>query len=201
MFDLEHAKSRIFDRVHRTGEQVKNDLPKWVDRVVKSEAWKKALDASGKPFATVGEWLVSNYPLGPGVGQGRYTIKYEELIALCEDNFPELMKLLKDSRPKRKRGGDRGNQYTGGKVDNINIAKRPAGTSRQYIEERLQREYKAVWKDYLAGKYKSARQAGIAAGFVRDGHNPSDRLRSYWKKADKKQRKEFLRWIESEDAK
>lgn len=197
MFDLEHAKSRIFDRVHRTGEQVKNDLPKWVDRVVKSEAWKKALDASGKPFATVGDWLVSNYPLGPGVGQGRYTIKYEELISLCEDNFPELMKLLKDSRPKRKNGRPSKKET----VYNININPRPVGTSRQYIEERLQREHKAIWKDYLAGKYKSARQAGIAAGFVRDGHNPADRLRSYWKKADKKQRKEFLKWIESEDAK
>lgn len=199
MFDLEHAKSRIFDRVHRTGEQVKNDLPKWVDRVVKSEAWKKALDASGKPFATVGDWLVSNYPLGPGVGQGRYTIKYEELISLCEDNFPELMKLLKDSRPKRKNGGDRKSKEIS--VYNVNTDPRPVGNSRQYIEERLQREHKAIWKDYLAGKYKSARQAGIAAGFVRDGHNPADRLRSYWKKADKKQRKEFLKWIESEDAK
>jgi hypothetical protein len=197
MFDLEHAKSRIFDRVHRTGEQVKNDLPKWVDRVVKSEAWKKALDASGKPFATVGEWLVSNYPLGPGVGQGRYTIKYEELISLCEDNFPELMKLLKDSRPKRKNGRPSKEET----VDNVNSYGRSTGNSRQYIEERLQREHKAIWKDYLAGKYKSARQAGIAAGFVRDGHNPADRLRSYWKKADKKQRKEFLKWIESEDAK
>lgn len=197
MFDLEHAKSRIFDRVHRTGEQVKNDLPKWVDRVVKSEAWKKALDASGKPFATVGDWLVSNYPLGPGVGQGRYTIKYEELISLCEDNFPELMKLLKDSRPKRKNGRPSKEET----VDNVNSSGRSTGNSRQYIEERLQREHKAIWKDYLAGKYKSARQAGIAAGFVRDGHNPADRLRSYWKKADKKQRKEFLKWIESEDAK
>lgn len=197
MFDLEHAKSRIFDRVHRTGEQVKNDLPKWVDRVVKSEAWKKALDASGKPFATVGEWLVSNYPLGPGVGQGRYTIKYEELISLCEDNFPELMKLLKDSRPKRKNGRPSKEET----FDNVKSFEPPTGNSRQYIEERLQREHKAIWKDYLAGKYKSARQAGIAAGFVRDGHNPADRLRSYWKKADKKQRKDFLKWIESEDAK
>lgn len=197
MFDLEHAKSRIFDRVHRTGEQVKNDLPKWVDRVVKSEAWKKALDASGKPFATVGDWLVSNYPFGPGVGQGRYTIKYEELISLCEDNFPELMKLLKDSRPKRKNGRPSKEE----KSLHCNELPAKQGNSRQYIEERLQREHKAIWKDYLAGKYKSARQAGIAAGFVRDGHNPADRLRSYWKKADKKQRKEFLKWIESEDAK
>lgn len=200
MFDLEHAKSRIFDRVHRTGEQVKNDLPKWVDRVVKSEAWKKALDASGKPFATVGDWLVSNYPLGPGVGQGRYTIKYEELISLCEDNFPELMKLLKDSRPKRKRGGDQKSALIKLREPRFDNPPPSPGT-RQYIEERLQREHKAIWKDYLAGKYKSARQAGIAAGFVRDGHNPADRLRSYWKKADKKQRKEFLKWIESEDAK
>jgi hypothetical protein len=202
MLNLENAKNRIFDRVHRTGEEVKNDLPNWVERVVKDGAWKKAKDANGKPFDTVGEWLVSNYPLGPGVGSSRYAIKYEELIALCEDNFPDLCKMLKDNRPTRKRGGDHGNQYTGGKRDNGTDAKRTHGSnSRQYIEERLRREFKKIWKDYLAGVYPSARQAGIAAGFIKDSHDPLQRLRSNWNKASKKQRKEFLEWLESDEAK
>jgi hypothetical protein len=36
-------------------------------------------------------------------------------------------------------GGDRGNQHTGGKVDNVKDATPKTGNSRLYIEERLQR--------------------------------------------------------------
>lgn len=199
MLNLENAKNRIFDRVHRTGEEVKNDLPNWVERVVQDGAWKKAKDANGKPFTTVGEWLVSNYPLGPGVGSSRFAIKYEELISLCEDNFPNLCKLLKDSRPQRKRGGDRRSEDF--KCDNGTIEKRTHGSnSRQYIEERLRREFPAIWKAYLNGEYKSARQAGIAAGFIKDTHDPVMRLKANWRKASKKQRREFLKWMQSEEA-
>lgn len=197
MLNLENAKNRIFDRVHRTGEEVKNDLPNWVERVVQDGAWKKAKDANGKPFNTVGEWLVSNYPLGPGVGSSRFAIKYEELISLCEDNFPNLCKLLKDSRPQRKNGGDRKSSEIS--VDKVNTDPRPTGNSRQYIEERLRREFPAIWKAYLNGEYKSARQAGIAAGFIKDSHDPLMRLKSNWNKASKSQRNAFFKWIKSQD--
>lgn len=197
MLNLENAKNRIFDRVHRTGEEVKNDLPNWVERVVQDGAWKKAKDANGKPFNTVGEWLVSNYPLGPGVGSSRFAIKYEELISLCEDNFPNLCKLLKDSRPQRKNGGDRKSKEIS--FDNVKTDRPPTGNSRQYIEERLRREFPAIWKAYLNGEYKSARQAGIAAGFIKDSHDPLMRLKSNWNKASKSQRNAFFKWIKSQD--
>lgn len=197
MFNLENAKNIIFNRIHRTGEEIKNDLPNWVNRVVESGAWKDAADADGKHFDSVGEWLVSNYPLGPGVGNGRYAIKYEELISLCEDNFPDLCKLLKDSRPQRKRGGDRRSEDF--KVDKVNLETKPTGNSRQYIEERLKREFASIWKAYLNGEYRSARQAGIAAGFINDTHDPVMRLKANWRKANKKQRREFIKWMQSEE--
>jgi hypothetical protein len=197
MLDIPTATERIFDRVHRTGEEIKNDLPNWVERFIRAKGWSKVIDpATGKPFEDVGKWLIANYPLGPGMGQGRYSINYDEFISLCEDR-PKLKDMLIRFRPKGKRGGDRGNQHTGGKVDNVKDATRKTGNSRLYIEERLQRDHPEIWKEYLDGKLKSARQAGIQAGFVKDTHDPLMRLKANWNKASKKQRKEFLAWIKT----
>jgi hypothetical protein len=200
MFNHENAKKKIFDRVHRTGEELKNDLPNWVNRVVENETWKKSLNPStGKPYANVGEWLTASWPMGPGMGQGKHAITYDEFIVLCE-NRPTLKKLLVESRPRGKRGGDRGNQYTGGKLDNIKDATKPVGgTHRAYLEDRLARDFPTHWQDYIDGKYKSARQAAIAAGFLKDSHNPIDRLMSNWRKASKKQRLEFIKMLNDND--
>ena len=194
MLDLHNATNKIFDRVHRTGEEIKNDLPNWVERFIDAKGWTQAIDPStGKPFANIGQWLVANYPLGPGMGSGRYAITYDEFIALCEDR-PKLKDLLIKHRPKRKRGQPKkSNLYV---VKNTSQVK--TGNSRLYIEERLQRDHPAVWKEYLDGKIKSARQAGIKAGFINDTHDPLMRLKANWKKATKKQRREFLKWAESE---
>jgi hypothetical protein len=190
--DIKHATERIFDRIYTAGEEVKNDLPNWVERVIETEAWRDARNASGKPFKTVGEWLIANYPYGPGCGQGRYAIKYDELIVLC-DARKELKDTLIRYRPKGRRGGDkRSEEY---KVSEPNFEKKPSPYSRVYIEQRLQRDHPEIWQDYLDGKYKSARAAGIAAGFIKDSHDPAMRIRASWKKLSKKQRKEFLEWI------
>lgn len=194
MLDLKNATDKIFDRVHRTGEEIKNDLPNWIERVVSENAWKQSADpATGKPFSDIGQWLIANYPYGPGMGHGRYAIKYDELIALCDDR-PMLKGLLVKHRPKRPNGTHKRKEDA---FDNIK-SKPKTGTSRLYIEERLQRDHKKIWNDYLHGKYKSARQAGIAAGFIKDGHDPFIRIKSSWKRLTKKQRSQFLEWIKEE---
>jgi hypothetical protein len=182
MIDIHAATNKIFDRVHRTGEEIKNDLPNWVERFVEGKGWSKVIDPStSKPFENVGQWLVASYPLGPGMGQGRYSISYDEFIVLCDDR-PKLKDLLVKHRPKGKRGGDRGNQYTGGKGDNITNAKKSHGsTSRLYIEERLQRDHPKVWKQYLNGEFKSARQAGIAAGIFKKPSPEQTALKAFSK--------------------
>jgi hypothetical protein len=198
---------RIFHRVHRTGEEIKNDLPNLIERSIEQEAWKDAVNpATGKPFANAGEWLVARYPLGPGVGHGRFAITYDDCIRLSDDR-PKLKDMLVKHRPKSKSGGNGSNQHTkkdSATVDNVNnclppAAVRKTGNSRLYIEERLERDHAEIWQAYLRGEYKSARQAGIAAGFVKDTHDPLMRLKANWKKATKKQRKEFILWTQKEE--
>ncbi len=193
---LKQATDIIFDRVHRTGEEIKNDLPNWVERVVKNQIWKKAINPSTmQPYTSVGEWLIAHYPMGPGMGQTKHSIGYDEFIALCNDR-PELKSVLIEHRPKGKRGGDRRSEDFKHSNRIIEKARKP-GTSRLYIEERLQRDHKKIWGEYLKGKYKSARQAAIAAGFMVDSHDPLKRLKSNWTKATAKQRKEFLEWMKT----
>lgn len=191
--DLAKATEIIFHRVHRTGEEIKNDLPNWVERVVKDETWKKSINPETmQPYQNVGQWLVAHYPLGPGFGQTRYAISYDEFIALCDDR-PALKELLIQYRPKSK--GGRPKKKTALQSNEVKCRQ---GNSRLYIEERLQRDHKRIWNDYLAGKYRSARQAGIAAGFISDGHDPVMRLKNYWSKASAKQKREFLQWLQSQ---
>jgi hypothetical protein len=199
MFDHTNAVNKIFDRVHRTGEEVKNDLPNWVQRAVDNETWRQSVNpATDKPFASVGEWLVASWPLGPGMGHGEFAITYDEFILLCE-NRPKLKKLLVESRPKRKHGGDRKSDDAI-KFDNIKLDSKPtSGTHRAYLEDRLARDFPTHWQDYIDGKYRSARQAAIAAGFLKDTHNPIDRLLSNWRKATKSQRLEFVKHLDAND--
>lgn len=192
MIDIHAVTNKVFDRVHRTGEEIKNDLPNWVERFVEAEGWTHVIDpATGKPFENVGQWLVANYPNGPGMGDGRFAIGYDEFIALCDDR-PKLKKLLKENRPKRGRGGDRKSKDF--KVSKPNFEKKAAPGSRVYIEERLQRDHPEIWEEYAEGGI-SARQAGIKAGFIKDGHNPLMRLKTYWKKATPAQKRAFKKWL------
>jgi hypothetical protein len=193
MFDVRQATDRIFRRVNRTGEEIKNDLPNNVERFIEAEGWKSVVDpTTGQAFENVGQWLVANYPLGPGMGVGRFSITYDEFIVLCEDR-PKLKDMLIRFRPKRKSGRK--------SVYNVNQLqgepeKAKKGNSRLYIEGRLERDHPEIWQDYLDGKFKSARQAAIQAGFVKDTHDPLMRLKANWNKASKKQRREFLKWVE-----
>ena len=193
MLETKNATKRIFDRVHRTGEEIKNDLPNWVERAIEAKLWESTIDPStGEPFTDLGKWLVANYPLGPGMGQTRYSITYDEFIALCDDR-PTLKDMLVKHRPKGKRGPKQKDNC----FDNVKEIEPPkTGNSRLYIEERLQRDHPAIWEQYLAGEIKSARQAGIKAGFITDTHDPLKRLKSNWSKATARQRKAFMKWTQ-----
>lgn len=192
--DLAKATEIIFHRVHRTGEEIKNDLPNWVERVVKDEAWKKSVNpATMQPYENVGQWLVAHYPLGPGFGQTRYAISYDEFIALCDDR-PALKGLLVQHRPKGKPGKKKASEPS---QDDSAVVRRVAGNSRLYIEQRLQREFPEIWEDYLGGKYPSARQAAIAAGFIKATSSRFESLKQHWQKATSEEKAAFLQWAQN----
>jgi hypothetical protein len=194
MADVNFYTDKIFDRAHRTGEELKNDLPNLIRRAVDLNVWKQRVNpATGKPFATVGQWLVANYPLGPAMGNGRFSVSYDEMITLC-DQHPDVKDMLVKHRPVRAKGRPAKTTDENGYNVTNNADAIERGNSRAYIEQRLSRDFPKIWKDYLNGKFRSARQAAIAAGFIKDTHDPLMRLKAYWNKATKKQRAEFLKW-------
>ena len=66
----------------------------------------------------------------------------------------------------KKHGGDRRSEEA--KQDQDSNGALKAGNGTAYIEARLRRDHPEIAEQLEQGKFKSARQAGIAAGFVKD---------------------------------
>jgi hypothetical protein len=189
-------QERLFKRVHRTGEEIKNDFPNILRACIQYEAWKHFQNEDGKPFENLGEWLVYSFPNGVSMGGTTSAISYEDALQLCKDDR-ELHGLMVKHRPSGGVGGRPSKEQK--PVNKLNgLPKRAMGTSRAYIEQRLQAEFPVIWKQYIRGEFRSARAAGIAAGFIKDTHDPVMRLKANWNKASRKQQNEFLRWLATE---
>jgi len=63
-----------------------------------------------------------------------------------------------------------------------------------YYLERLKIDFPIIYTDYLSGKYSSVREAFIAAGLVK-ATSELNLLKRTWKRANRKERSEFLNWI------
>jgi hypothetical protein len=133
---------------------------------VQNKAWTQFTKADGTTFKDLGEWLVYSFPNGVSMGSDRNSVSYEDALQLCK-NDRELHGLLVQCRPSA--SGEKGGRPKKETVANSNsFPKRHAGsTHRAYIEQRLQREFPKIWQEYVAGNFKSARQAGIAAGIFK----------------------------------
>lgn len=70
----------------------------------------------------------------------------------------------------------------------------PKDRSNSYYLPRLEREHPAIHADWKAGKYRSAREALIAAGLKRD-ENRLNALKAAWKKASRAERRDFAKWV------
>jgi len=65
-------------------------------------------------------------------------------------------------------GGDRrSEQVQQDQLDNINL-KSKGGTQAEYIKARLKRDHPKIAEELEQGQHRSARAAGIAAGFIKD---------------------------------
>ena len=189
-------QDRLFKRIHRTGEEIKNDFPNILRAAIDNKSWEHFSKADGTSFKSLGDWLVYSFPNGLSMGNGSSVISYEDALQLVADRR-DLHGLLVKHRPKGTAGRPKES------VNNVNELnpKRPQGNSRACIEARLQKDFPKIYKRYVNGEIKSARQAGIQAGFVVDGHDPLKRLKSNWKKATTKDRAEFRKWLRTAEAK
>jgi hypothetical protein len=201
--NYEVLQKRLFDRLHRTGEEIKNDFPNILRACVESKAWEQFTRPDGKPFKSLGDWLVYSFPNGCSMGQSENSISYEDALQLCKgERNKDLHAMLVKHRPS-KTGGRRGRptKEQGKSLQSNDLPEQKLGNSRAYIEQRLQRDHPDVFKEYVSGAIKSARQAGIKAGFIKDTHDPLMRLKAYWKKADSEQRAAFKAWLRTKEAK
>lgn len=65
------------------------------------------------------------------------------------------------------------------------------GTSRACIEACLQKDYPNVYQRYVNGEIRSARAAGIEAGFIKDSYDPEMAVRRAWKQLKPSRRTKF----------
>lgn len=201
--DYQVLQKRLFDRVHKTGEEIKNDFPNILRACVNGKVWEHFTRPDGTEFKSLGEWLVHSFPNGCSMGQGENSISYEDALQLCKgDKYKDLHAMLVKHRPS-KTGGKRGRptkEQEEKALQGDDLPKQKLGNSRAYIEQRLQRDHPDVFDEYMNGTIKSARQAGIRAGFIKDTHCPLMRLKSYWRKASKEDRKKFRDWLRTKEA-
>jgi hypothetical protein len=126
-------------------------------RVLKENMWQKRF--IGK-MGTVQEFrrfeeFVTTAPL-EGLGADMALVK-----RICRDD-KETLDLI-DQATQGQHGGDHGNQYTGGKIDNVTLAT-TTGNGEQYALRRLRKDRPDLHAKVL-GNELSAHAAMVEAGF------------------------------------
>jgi hypothetical protein len=186
------------------------DLPRDLGEIHENELWKQWRSSTGIPFESFNDALQANQPHGLGLGQYNGWLSAAHAWALCT-GYPkvrkELLKLAaKEVQPIAK-NGTIGN---GRSFDNIKPTQ--GGTSAGYLLGRIKREANAgnaKAADALArlenGELTSPRLAAIRCGIVKVADSDKDRcpiqrIKMYWKRANKNQRKEFLAWLKTAES-
>ena len=131
-------------------------LPGLMRRIIEEEMWRdRQLSPSRRAtFDTFREFIVSP----PLDGWNEDPDKIESLLR----DDPEVLVMFREAMT-GKHGGDHGNQYTGGKSNNIRLAKTAVGTRRDYTLIRLKNQHAELYERVVAGEL-SANAAAIEAG-------------------------------------
>ncbi len=193
--NFEAIRDHIFDRFHKTGEQVKNDLPNVLRTAIKTKAWLHFNDLEGKPFKNIVDWLQCTYPNGTSMGQGRNVITYEEALKLTEGHS-DVHKALATHVPRR----DVGRPKKGNAASTQHFDMHSRTNTKTGLSLRMSRDFPAFYNDYLNGKYKTITAAAIAAKLIKDDGNIR-RAKSAFRKMTEKEKKEFVAWMKTDDAK
>lgn len=191
-------RDHLFSRIHTTGEQVKNDFPNILRRAIESEAWTHFVNGDGKPFTNLVDWLHCTFPSGPGLGQGRHAITYEEALKLTE-GAADVHRVLAENAPKRKGGRKSKDETIGASTPQFKRHKGQGHSTTAVLQARLAQDKPKFYDAYLDGKYKTITAAATAAGILKDDVNLR-RAKSAYRKMTAKERAEFLKWTKTDAA-
>jgi hypothetical protein len=190
----DHIRRLIVGIVTRSGHDVKVSLPSLLREAIRDQLWKQLRRADGSRYTNAVDWLEDGLPNGCLVGVDRAYFSKEELAQIIAD--------LGDSKATRtilktlQSSSNRNN----GKAEVASPANQLPSQkgNKPTLEHVLQRDYPAYWQGYLNGEYGSVYATAVAAGIKKDGHNPLQRMKAYWRRASPKQQESFRKWIRGE---
>jgi len=162
------------------GETSLSTFPKLLRRIINERAWESRR-VPGKGVVTM-QSLRELVTTAPITGWGEDPAKIEAVIR----DDAEVLAMWREAM--KQKSHDRGNQHTGGKVDNVTPARK--GNSRAYTVSRLQREVPKLFAKVAAGEI-SANAAAIKAGF-RKHKSPLDQLLHWWARCGEQERAVFI---------
>lgn len=184
--NYEAIRDHLFDRIVKTGEEVKNHFPNLLRAAIEAEVWKYFTDAEGRPFKNLVEWLHYAYPNGASMGHGKHAISYGEALKLTEA-ASDVHRALKEEAPSQR-------------VRKQNANKPMPRRAKPSIYARLEGKNPKAYEEYLFGHYRSPTEAAKAVGLVKDRPKQNlSRAKSAFKKMTAKERAEFLKWIKDPD--
>lgn len=141
---LNHLKD-VFERIQTWTKKDRDEFWRTVAELKEAQAWDKV--PPDNPYGSYGKMIEAEL----GVSQE---------IANDDARFDEYVGFLGW-------GGDRrSKEFNNFQAYNSKVEK--WGNHKTYILKRLERDYPDILAAYKRGEYPSARQAGIAAGFVKD---------------------------------
>lgn len=164
-------------------------FPTMLKDLIEQEYWKfRECREFGRPFVSVVEYLEHHEPDGCQVSRD----KVEALIR----HDPEVLTLWRKAAV-GKRGGDRGNQYTGGKVGISNFGE--PKNSRSYQLARLSEQAPALHAAVCAGEL-SANAAAIKAGIRKPPKPTLAKIKSHIAQLSDSERRELVAWLMAQEA-
>lgn len=172
----------------RDGETGLESVPKLMETVLDDELWKKRRVKGGKivEHKRFVDFIIT--PPIEGLGEK------PEMIKRLLHGTPGVLAAFEAAIV-----GEHGtNQHTRVESDNITLHSE-RGTSKAYTLRRLKKQRPDLFKMVVAGEL-SANAAAIKAGFRKEPA-PLDILTRTWKKATAADRKQFLQWLDTDDAK
>jgi hypothetical protein len=186
-------RDHLFDRIHKTGEQIKNDFPNVLRTAIKEQAWKQFARADGTPFDNLVDWLHYQFPNGTSLGQGQHAITYEDALQLTEV-APDVHRVLAEKAPKVQSQGGRPSKNAAS-TQRL-LERHNNGHSKAVLSVRLAQEHPKFYDAFMRGDYKSVTAAAVAAGLLKDDVRMR-RAKSAYRTMTAPERKEFREWMES----